>query len=245
MSNKILLAIQFWEKDRAQALAVARLLADIEPTLCNDADFLFVNRFDCAPADDATIKHVSRKFRVHNYRSPRRGVGWPNGCNELWFGTMEWFYHLAMAKKIPHYKAVLTFEADCVPLNKDWIRIFSNGWDQLQKNPKRPVYIAGKFVSAVGVHEHVNGNCFVSSRPNFLKWLIKSVGSAPANVGWDYCMAGDFRRWGWAEMPGMACYWNTPTMSEQDLSAIKNSGVVWLHGVKDSSALLYSRKLLT
>jgi len=242
-SDKILIAIQFWEHDRKQALALARLMADIQPGMCAEADFLFVNRFDCPPVDVATIKHVSRKFRVHNYRSPRRGTGWPNGCNELWFGTIEWFYHMAGAKKIPGYKAILTFEADCAPLHKDWVKILSKGWDRLQEKSK--IYMAGKIVTGDGIHEHVNGNCLVSGRPEFLKWLVRDVGSAPANVGWDYCMSEQFKQWGWANLPGMECRWGTRTMTGDQLQAEVNRGVVFLHGVKDYSAQVFSRKILT
>lgn len=242
MSNKILLALQFWEKDRAQAMELARLLADIEPAHSDAADFIFINRFDCPPADSAIIKHVSRKFRVHSYRSPRRGVGWPNGCNELWFGTMEWFYHLAEAKKIPHYKAAFTFEADCVPLSKNWLKTFSTQWDRL--NAVSPVYIAGRKLRFENGYEHINGNCFVSGDLKFLHWLVKRVCGAPPNVGWDYCMAPAFRQWGWAEMPGQECYWQTKTINEYALVAEVQRGIMWLHGVKDNSALKHSRKLL-
>ena len=240
MMGRILLALQYWGGDKYQAMELARLIADIEPTHCSAADFLFVHRFDCKP-DESTMNHVGRKFNVHKYRSPRRETGWPDGCNGLWYSTMEWVYHMIEAKKIPAYKAVLTFEADCVPLRRDWINYLSERWDELAKGGK--VFIAGRKVESVGVHEHINGNAFFSCDLNFLKWVVKGT-RVPPGVGWDYHLAGEFRRRGWAEIPGLECRWGTKTLTDEFLREELERGVVFLHGVKDRSALTFSRKHL-
>jgi len=85
-------------------MALARLIADIEPAHNQLADFLFVNRFD-TPPDRDTVKYVSRKFNVFSYQSARRSIGWPRGCNGLFFGSAEYFYHMsAENRKTPRYK---------------------------------------------------------------------------------------------------------------------------------------------
>jgi hypothetical protein len=235
--SKILLALQYWDGDKAQAMELARLIADLEPKHCDIADFLFVNRFDCKP-DEVAIQYVGRKFNTFKYKSPGRGVGWPDGCNTLWGCTLEWFYHMKVAKKIPQYKAILTFEADCVPLRSDWIHFLIDGWDSLQ-----PTYVAGARVEAVGIHEHINGNAFFSGDKNFLHWVVKRT-RIPPGVGWDYWLANEFRKWGWAELPGMCCRWGTKTFTEKQFKDEVSAGTAFLHGVKDDSALKMSRKLL-
>jgi hypothetical protein len=139
----------------------------------------------------------------------------------------------------PRYKAALFLEADCVPLNRDWIWIFSSKWDTF----KGKVFVAGRRVESPGIAEHINGNCMVSGNLKFLNWLAKQVGE-PADCGWDYCLAGEFRRWGVAELPGMEFIWKTPTMSEDSLNQIRERGVIFLHGIKDNSGLNYARKVL-
>jgi len=239
-SPKILLALQFWEKDRRQAMELARFIADLEPGHCETADFIFVNRFDCLPDKD-TEGYVSRKFNFYRYKSPRRETGWPDGCNGTWMSTMEWFYFMAEANKIPRYKTIFTFEADCVPLRSDWIKYFSAAWDTINKMGK--IYVAGRKLESHGIREHVNGNAFFSGDLKFLHWLVKRT-RIPAGVGWDYYLADEFRRWGWADMPGMECWWNTPTFTEEQFRNELNKGTAWLHGIKDRSLIEFSRKLL-
>lgn len=118
MANKILIALQFWDGDRALAMELADFLADLEPVKQQQADFMFAPRFDCR-ADASVVSRVSRKFNVYAQVSRRRGVGWPNGCNELWFSVMEWVQSMSLAKKIPSYKAIFTCEADGAPIPRD------------------------------------------------------------------------------------------------------------------------------
>ncbi len=58
--SKILIALQFWKGDRDMAMKLARLMADLEPKHSDDADVLFISRFDTMQDVDA-VKYVSRK----------------------------------------------------------------------------------------------------------------------------------------------------------------------------------------
>jgi hypothetical protein len=238
-SNRILLVLQFWEHDKAQAMALARLLADIEPNHTELADILFLNRFDCKP-DHQTVKYVSRKFNVFSYQSARRSTGWPRGCNGLFFGGAEYLYHMSAENKAtPRYKAAFFLEADCCPLSRDWLRTFSKTWDSFNNK----IFVSGCRVESEGVWEHINGNCFISGDLTFLHWLVKTVGE-PANIGWDYVLAAQFRTWGVKPMPGMEFVWRTPTLTPPELLERIHRDVIWLHGVKDFSALQFARKHL-
>ncbi len=240
-SSKILIVLQFWEGDKATAMQLAKHIADLQPTHSQEADFLFVNRPDCA-TDPEVIKYVSRKFNTYSYRSPRSESGWPAGCNGLWFGSMEWVYHMMEAKKIPAYKAIFTIEGDGLPLQSNWIIDFSRKWDELQLI--KPVYVAGAILNEGQESEHVNGQMFVSGNMQFLFWIVKRIGGAPANCGWDFWLRKDFKRWGWAQMPGLRCYWGTKTFSPEQYEQELRDGTVWLHGVKDNSLYSMSRKRL-
>jgi hypothetical protein len=45
-------------------------------------------------------------------------------------------------------------------------------------------------------------------------------------------------------MPGMEFAWRAATMSDEELDDRVNRSIIWLHGVKDFSALKYARKKL-
>lgn len=235
--DRILLVLQFWNGDKKQAMELARFITDLQPGKCDNADFLFVSRYDCSH-DMATIRYVSKKFNVFHYVSKRRGTGWPIGCNELWFGSMEWVYHMTEARKVPRYKAVFTFEGDCVPLAPNWISTCSRAWDA--ECAKHETFVFGCYLIYPG--PHVNGNAMFSGHPAFLRWLIKGVGGASPSGGWDYVLFADFRKWGARDFPLLKSYWGSKTFPESAFHAELAKGTVFIHGVKDNSLLNAARK---
>lgn len=238
-SDRVLLALQYWEGDRAQAMDVARFIADLQPKHTDAADFLFVSRFDCHHDQDA-VKYVSNKFNVRTFTSRRRGKGWPHGCNDLWFSTIEHVNDNIEIRKFPKYKFVLTFEADCVPMSTRWIQHLIEQWDLAQA--KRRVFVMGAQLESPG--RHINGNALFSTDQAFTRWLSKDVSAAPPSQGWDYYLGPSFRSWGVAIMPGLQSFWATPTFSETDIENSFGRGDVFVHGVKDRSLLHAARKKL-
>lgn len=242
-SNKILLALQFWDGDRSQAFRLAKLLSDMEPEHCKLADFLLVARFDCKHSDQV-IKDVSRKFNTFSYISKGRGTGWPAGCNDLFFGTMGWFYHKKLAGQIPNYKAIFTFEADGVPMQKDWVKKLSESWDTV--NQKSPVCMAGAWLDngpdGIGTG-HINGNAIMSGDFTFLKWLITHASNINVRVGWDWILAPQFKARGWADIPQIRSVWRTELTEEMFLGGMRE-GRIWHHGVKDDAGIQFCRKYL-
>ena len=57
----LMLNFQFWEGDKDQAMELARLIADIEPSFREDVEVMFTARFDCRH-DNKAIDYVSKKF---------------------------------------------------------------------------------------------------------------------------------------------------------------------------------------
>lgn len=237
--DRVLLVLQYWKGDRDQAMRLARFIADLQTSKCENADFLFVARFDCAHDQD-TVEYVSKKFNVFTYTSKRRGVGWPNGCNDLWFGSVEWVHSMIEGKKVVPYKAFLTFESDCVPLAANWINRLSTAWDEA--NAKTPIFVLGPYLTAPG--PHINGNMLLSGNPAFTHWVTRKVGGAPPNAGWDYVMYRDFKRWGARDLPIMRSYWGTKTFSDDAFLAEIAAGTVFIHGIKDDSLLKQARAKL-
>ena len=242
-SNKLLITIPFWKGDQAQAMKLARLLADLQEQHSTRADILFVSRFDCKH-DKATIDYVSRKFNVYAHVSQRREVGWPHGCNGTFFGSMEWFYWKKESGQIPNYKAMFIAESDGAPLVDDWLGRLSIEWDKL--NEMRKVYMAGAMIpDVVNNHPHINGGCaFLSGELDFLKWIVTRVGGIPTAAGWDWVLNKQFETWGWSDLPCIKSYWRMPTFTEEQWKPELMKGTVWLHGVKDDSLLDLARKKL-
>jgi hypothetical protein len=233
MSDKILLALQFYEGDKELACKVARLIADLEPRHSDKADFLFVSRFDCSQDMD-TIGYVARKFNVHHYINRQRGTMWPHGPNSQWFGTMDYVFSYSEAKRIPPYKAVLTFEADACPLAPNWISELSQFWDGAKKK------VVGPLLLAPG--EHINGNAMFSGDKAFLKWVSRDIGGCSPHMGWDYVLAPQFKKAGWSDCPKMRSWWKTPTSDYETFEKLSAQGAVFLHGVKDDSMIRHVRR---
>lgn len=239
-TNKILVVIQYWAGDRDQAIKLARLLADLEPRHSELADVCFVARFDSSH-DTSAVRHVSTKFNCYTYVSRRRGMGWPHGCNSLFFGGLEYVYHSIMGKKMPHYKAVLVLGADTTPLEKDWLARIHEAWDSRMSG----VYVAGAMLPAAG-RDHINGDCILlSTDPKFLKWLAVDVGDVTTTAGWDWHLAGQFSSWGWQNFPIIKSAWNRKIeFTELDWLTETSAGTVMFHGQKGDSLLDLARKKL-
>src|SRR5689334_11271215 len=112
MSKKGIIAVQYWQGDRAKAMRLARLIADIEPERRDDIDFVFIARADC-DHDAKGVEYASRKFNIRKLKCTARATGHPWGCWVLWFTLLDWFYNSGAFKQ---YEWIFPFEADCIPI---------------------------------------------------------------------------------------------------------------------------------
>lgn len=240
-SDRILLALQFWKGDRDQAMRAARFIADLEPEISTKADFMFSARFDC-PQDPATVAYVSTKFRTFTHKSRRRGVGWPIGCNELWAGTTSHIYQSIASKQMPAYKAILTFESDCVPMQHGWIERLSAQWDEEKARRHGALACMGAWLRYPG--PHINGNMMISGEPHHLSWLTDAVSRVGRRGGWDYVIYPELERRGVAAVSTIRSYWGSKTMGRDWFNKELHTDAVFIHGVKDDSLLNMSRKNL-
>ncbi len=173
----LILNWQFWEGDKAQSMALARLVADLEDKPREDVIFLFSARFDSSQ-DKETIEYVARKFRVLQYTTKRKATGWPHGPNQMMADSYEHCVELWRRNKLPpNIQAVMLIEADCVPLRKGWV-------DELiaeYKGCGRRFLGAWLKLGDANV-EHVNGNCIMSI--DFWK-KCPAIFHPPSRGGWD------------------------------------------------------------
>jgi hypothetical protein len=236
--KKILLLLQYWNGDRDMAMKLARIIADLQPNHCDLADFMFFSRFDTSH-DLKTEQHVQRKFNIWSATNNRRSAGWPHGCNDLWFGAMDWVYSQQEAKRVPEYKAIFTFEADGVPLTTNWIAELHHAWDEQQQ--KKPTYVYGPLLKFPD--EHINGNALFSGDRKFIYWLARRQAGCAPHQGWDYALKDKFRSWGWANCPIMQSYWRKETIGEEEFQQEIQKGTVYIHGIKDLSGMELCQKI--
>ncbi len=234
---KLLLALQFFNGDREKAIELANFIAALEPRHSDIADFVFVARYD-TPQSDLAVQTIARKFDVSTFTTRRKAVGWPYGCNEMWFDFMTHLCEQKNAGRLGQYKAVLTFESDCCPLRKGWIESLSDEWDKQNKK------VVGHLTNCGPNTDHINGNAMFSMDIEFLRFLRATAG-CKANAGWDLAMAREFKKWGWADSKKIISWWRHENLPEQEYEEMLYNGTVLFHGIKDGSlASLVKSKFL-
>lgn len=148
----MILALQFYEGDVYIAKALTRLICDLETNLRTNVTF-------CAAAARGTNEHAIRDIEqiatptfknVIVLRHKRFGDGWPVGPNNLWFETMMRLNKMRGKLK---EEWVLTIEADCIMMRRDWLNIMVE-LCQIAEEKK---------ALAIGHHHgapktHINGN---------------------------------------------------------------------------------------
>lgn len=155
VERPLAIALQFYGGDKLKALALARLLADIEPVHRDDVALIFAQRFDVQMTQDIyqTQQYCAKKFPIFHIRSEREQVGHPNGCFGLWAGTAEQCYkHYCQTWP---YHSIFFIEPDGVPLRKDWINLLKKRHAETLAMGKR---VTGHIVPEnPGCCAHVNG----------------------------------------------------------------------------------------
>jgi hypothetical protein len=239
----IILNFQFWDGDKAQAMALARLVADLQPTYRDDVTVLFSARFDCVH-DDETIGYVSQKFPTKRFTSKTRSTGWPAGCNRLMADSYQHCIEMVRMKEVVA-NGVMFIESDCVPLHKNWLDMILEEWKNCGK-----MVLGAWLKQGDASGEHINGNCIMHI--DFWK-QAKMIINPPTAGGWDATCAAPMLKNGypskliWSDYhlgkttnPWKGCgyLWQNKRYSApsnayygQDLRP------VWYHGPKDMRGL--------
>lgn len=242
--------MQHWAGDQEQAMALSRLIADLEPKYRDDVLFLFTSRFDCNPDQD-TIRYVGRKFKTLSHRTRRTATGWPNGPNQMMADSYEYLVERWRRKELP-ITHVLFAEADCVPLHKDWINMLDAEFKACGKK------VLGAWLEKGDANcRHINGNCIISI--DFWK-KCPSLFHPPSRGGWDAALAyaimpnGSPSKLIWSDY--QLCQPHNPWKGDDFLWEPRRYGClenplygqelqpVWMHGCKTMQGIEAARKRL-
>lgn len=236
MSQKrLLVALSFWEGDRAQANRLARLLADVEPVKTAVFDLLLLARFDTT-VDEATAEYCRHKFDVYTSLGTIQKVGYPAGAWATWRGCYDW----AVAQQ--RYDAVMTIESDSVPLTEDWAARVSEAW-ALQPG----VGVMGDVQppqTAAHFGEHVNGNAVFSTRPDVAA-AIQAWAPEQDGHPWDLYGHPVWAAFGVNDTRTIQSDFRSARLTPGYLDRLISKGVVWLHGCKDNSAYDWAKARFT
>lgn len=232
----ILLALQFWEGDKADAMEVAKLIADLETEPVKDAIFLFSARRDCTHDNDV-VEYVRKKFKTYTTIGQRTERGYPGGSNALWHDTMSWAWNELKNGRIDPIETVLTFEADACPTRPGWHYELLQEWRQ-----KQPCKVLGHLL--IQGRTHVNGNAMFD--PYILR-DIRGILGCSVNDPWDLHHYPAYQTVAKASELVWSMF-KTPTVTADEVFAPKVEIATghplqnWslfpalLHGVKDDSA---------
>ncbi len=234
--GRLVIALQFWEGDKANAMRLARFIAQLEPIERDDVIFCFFPRFDCE-MDSETLDAVAAKFTVALISTHPHVPGYPASPNLMATGVMI----DAAERSQPEWadvKAVLLLEADCVPLAANWINQLMDEWDRCAAAGKS---ILGSWRPQNGKHGHINGNLMFD--PGLA--LIVNLKTCPKAEPWDVHFASAFAPH-WMRTGLIANRYREILVTGEQLCTPEcgTRAPLLVHGIKDESAWNYAQTLI-
>ena len=234
--SRLLYALQVYSGDVSDGVEVARLHADIcAGTPYRDVDALVVHRRDCARPREIEELLSSAFKKVMVYRSKRHETGFPAGPNGVWCDMMQ---HIAAMHRSREwsYDAVLTTEADAIPLVLDWPQRLLSAWDRAESA------VAGCW-HPNGEHRvgHINGNALFHP---MVVTMDHRLAGCSTRVAWDTYLANVFHQLGWEDIPEIRNLYQARNVEPFVFEHLLRNDCVWLHGVKDSTARDWVRRRL-
>lgn len=228
--DKILIELHYWHGDLPMMRRLVNLITCIEPTFNNRADVLLTARYD-TPIDAGLVEELDNSFKTYLCQSPWVGEG--EGNCYSWFASMNYVWHGYQMGRLPQYKAILTADADCVPLTRDWIDRLHNAWD----SSPWPTVQLGAEVLKDQPTRHVNSNALWSGKPHDIKYFLNCIVRQKFEPWFDMLMAPGLRELGVQDCPGMRSLWRQPSMTVDQYQELLGEGVFFVHGVRDHSLL--------
>lgn len=230
----LLLALQHWNGDQQETTRLCRLIADLEPAPRTDVSAALVRRND-AHENTAGLAALASKFPTFSCQAAPGLVGHPGGCNTLWRASV--LYAASHG-----FDFVLTFEADCTPLARDWIdRIRDAVEEAIDLQQGRAVIFGAK--KGLPRHPtHVNGNCVVRLTPMMVKAIREYVPRPAPRDAWDLALYPTFERLGGCvDLREIRSDWRSEKHSRAVFDKWVRSGVVLHHGTRDGSLIPHVR----
>ncbi len=235
--DPIAIVLSFWHGDQDRAMALARLMADIEPRRREDV-FLVFARQRTTPMDPdiwRTMLYCGRKFSFVPFeatvdeRKPYPGIAF-----DPWASAMAWTSDAYYDGTLP-CENTLFLEADACPLSADWI-------DRI-KAAHAETLLLGKRVTGprmrFGGHDHINGTMVVHAS----LWPDRpSLHRCPDRLAWDVFHGHVLIQEASASQIIRNEYGGTDLTAAMFLSMAKESAL--LVSMKDRSAFGHAESLL-
>lgn len=229
--GKLVLALQYWEGDKDNAMQLARFIADLEPGYREDVEFCFIKRFD-ATFDAETMGYVSNKFLVRVIDTDKHSnPGYPQSANFMSYSTMQ------AAKFWTDVKAVLLFEYDCIPVQKNWINQLLVEWDRAAG---QGALVLGSWRPANNPLGHINGNMLFS--PRLTQYV--DLGDGPPKMAWDIYYPKVFKPV-WMRSGLISNRHREENLSDARIQTPEcgTKPPVLCHGAKDLSVWAYAKRI--
>ena len=227
--KKLLVVVQYWAGDIAQAEQQTNLIADLERFPNQNVDILLFGRRDAPNFQIGAVQRLQAKFgTVHRLKCRRIGaVGYPYGANEMFYDLVHTMAEPRFSEK---YFAFVNLESDCCPTNPGWTQQLSEAYRTAEASGKvmighmneRPV----KHFNGVGVY-----SCEKTVK------LFGQIAGGPAMAAYDMYHAATFLTVG-QDVPEIFLGFNRPTITADELFAKRklDKTPALFHGVKDGSA---------
>lgn len=219
----ILIVIPYWERDRAQAIELCKIVAGLQAGHAGTlAHVMIVHRQDCK-MDQQMIKIVSPRFNMMTYHSRSPFKGWPSGSNGMFSSSM---IHIATSLK-GRYECVYWMEPDAIPICPNWF------WSLVEVWRKRPpnTWVVGcrSDCNGNGTGDHITG-CAIYD-PMIAK-LMPEITRAD-RLAWDYEHRAKIVAHG--QHTNLIENFYKQTNADAAILDRVNLGVVLMHGFKDIS----------
>jgi len=235
-ANKVMvIALQYHEGDKADAMRLMRLIADIEGGWRDDVYFLCVHTAEAGPSWENI--RLLRGMMVYDYAVVGAPKGWPAGPNFMAKAALDEILRRWLYAGWNEIDGVLLLEPDCIPIQRDWI-------DQLMAEWKIAL-AAGKWMMGTwrdGGGGHINGNCAV--RPDFAR--LVDFNNVPKDLAWD-CAIAPYVKDHWHVTNLICNRWKETALTDEQIETHRDGGEVkpvLLHGVKDQCVYEYARRKL-
>lgn len=157
--KNLIIALQYYEGDRAEALRLLRFIARVEhyhEPGKRTAEILLVNRQDCPAIRRDEVDELGWKFTIRTMISPVIETGHPLACNCM---AQYFFAQMLLRRQAGLHSdvdAVLLLEPDCVPVAADWLDQLRREWDFAKSLMSDP-WVVGCYRDQAVDRPHVNG----------------------------------------------------------------------------------------
>ena len=240
-TRPLLIVLQIYPGDQLQGLGLTKLIADIEPEVRIDVEFMVAYKRDCSTKIvEEIISEASRSFKVvRSIRCKRFGSSWPVGPNDLWQDTMTSISVMSKNERL-NVSGVLTFEPDCIPLRPDWLDCLIREW----KN-RRPGNECVGHLHGDGKEQgmrHINGNGMFDP---YITRNHQELSGSDGIAGWDCYHAHTLLKVG-QDTNFIFQIYKAEGLDIDDVRAIRKGNVIpaLFHGIKGDSGIKIVREMI-